>query len=34
MKEAVPADVVLVEAGKPAPVLMLPPGEFRYLYEE
>ena len=27
-------DVVLVEAGKPAPVLMLPPGEFRYVYEE
>jgi hypothetical protein len=34
MKDAVPADVVLAEAGKPAPVLMLPPGEFRYLYEE
>ena len=33
-QDAVPADVVLVEAGKPAPVLMLPPGEFRYLYEE
>jgi hypothetical protein len=34
VKDAVPADVVLVEAGKPAPVLMLPPGEFRYVYEE
>jgi hypothetical protein len=34
VKEAVPADVILIEAGKPAPVLMLPPGEFRYLYEE
>jgi hypothetical protein len=34
VKDAVPADVVLVEAGKPAPVLMLPPGEFRYIYEE
>lgn len=34
VKEAVPADVVIVEAGKPAPVLMLPPGEFRYVYEE
>jgi hypothetical protein len=33
-QDAVPADVVLVEAGKPAPVLMLPPGEFRYIYEE
>jgi hypothetical protein len=34
VKDAVPADVVLVEAGKPAPVLMLPPGEFRYVVEE
>jgi hypothetical protein len=34
VQEAVPADVVLVEAGKPAPALMLPPGEFRYVYEE
>ncbi len=34
VKEAVPADVILIEAGKPAPVLMLPPGEFRYVYEE
>lgn len=33
-QDAVPADVVLVEAGKPAPVLMLPPGEFRYVHEE
>lgn len=31
-QDAVPADVVLVEAGKP--VLMLPPGEVRYVYEE
>jgi hypothetical protein len=34
VKEAVPADVVIVEAGKPAPVLMLPPGEFRFVCEE
>jgi hypothetical protein len=34
VQDAVPADVVLVEAGKPAPVLMLPPGEFRHVYEE
>jgi hypothetical protein len=32
--DAVPADVVLVEAGKPAPKLMLPAGEFRYEFEE
>jgi hypothetical protein len=32
--DAVPADMVLVEAGKPAPALMLPPGEFRYAYED
>lgn len=31
---AVPADMVLVEAGKPAPALMLPPGQFRFSYEE
>jgi hypothetical protein len=34
VKDAVPADVVLVEAGRPAPVLMLPPGEFRPVAEE
>jgi hypothetical protein len=33
-RDAVPADVVLVEAGKPAPLLMLPPGEYRYVHEE
>lgn len=27
---AAPIDIVLVEAGKPAPMLMLPPDEFRY----
>lgn len=32
--DAVPADVVLVEAGKPAPELMLPKGEFRFASEE
>jgi hypothetical protein len=32
--DAVPADIVLVEAGMPAPALMLPPGEFRYAYED
>jgi hypothetical protein len=32
--DTVPADMVLVEAGKPPPRLMLPPGEFRYTYEE
>lgn len=31
---AVPADMVLVEAGKPAPALMLPQGQFRFSYEE
>ncbi len=34
VKDAVPADIVLVEAGKPAPVLMLPPGDYRFVYEE
>jgi hypothetical protein len=34
LPDAVPADVVLVEAGKPAPALMLPPGQFRFDYEE
>jgi hypothetical protein len=32
--DAVPADVVLVEAGKPAPKLMLPDGEYRFAVEE
>jgi hypothetical protein len=32
--DAVPADMVLAEAGKPAPALMLPAGEFRYAYED
>ena len=32
--DAVPADIVLVEAGKPAPALMLPAGEFRYAVED
>jgi hypothetical protein len=32
--DAVPADVVLVEAGKPVPKLMLPPGEYRFSVEE
>lgn len=31
---AVPADMVMVEAGKPAPSLMLPEGRFRFAYEE
>lgn len=31
---AVPADMVMVEAGKPAPSLMLPEGQFRFTYEE
>lgn len=31
---AVPADMVMVEAGKPAPSLMLPEGQFRFAYEE
>lgn len=31
---AVPADQVLVEAGKPAPAFMLPEGQFRFAYEE
>ncbi|WP_156116921.1 hypothetical protein [Massilia sp. 9096] len=33
VKGEIPADMVLVEAGKPMPVLMLPPGKFRYTYE-
>jgi hypothetical protein len=32
--DALPADVVLVEAGKPAPKLMLPKGEFRLSVED
>jgi hypothetical protein len=32
--DAVPADIVLAEAGKPAPTLMLPAGEFRYAVED
>jgi hypothetical protein len=31
---AIPADQVMVEAGKPAPALMLPEGQFRYGVEE
>lgn len=32
--DAVPADVVLVEAGKPVPKLMLPQGEYRFMAED
>jgi hypothetical protein len=32
--DAVPADVVLVEAGKPVPKLMLPKGEYRFAAED
>jgi len=32
--DAVPADAVLVDAGKPAPALMLPPGAFRFAVED
>lgn len=32
--DAVPIDIVLVEARKFAPALMLPPGDFRYSYED
>lgn len=32
--DAVPADVVVVEAGQPAPKLMLPKGEYRYVAED
>ncbi len=32
--DAVPADVVLVEAGKPVPKLMLPKGEYRFMAED
>lgn len=34
VKDAVPIDIVVVESGKPAPVLILPPGEFSYTYED
>jgi hypothetical protein len=33
-EDAVPADVVLVEAGKPVPTFMLPKGQFRYTVED
>lgn len=32
--DGVPADVVIVEAGKAVPKLMLPPGEFRFAFED
>lgn len=32
--DAVPVDAVMVEAGKPLPMLMPPPGEFRFEFEE
>jgi hypothetical protein len=32
--DAVPADVVLVEAGKPVPKLMLPEGQYRFVAED
>lgn len=32
--DAVPADIVLVEAGHPIPKLMLPNGEYRFTYED
>jgi hypothetical protein len=32
--DAVPADMVLVDAGKPSPMLMLPAGKFRFTYED
>jgi hypothetical protein len=28
--DAIPADVVMLEAGKPTPRFMLPPGEYTY----
>lgn len=31
--DAIPADLVIVEAGKPPPALMLPPGGFRFEFE-
>ena len=33
-EDAIPADVVTVEAGKPAPRFMLPPGDYIYSYLE
>ncbi|MFC0169904.1 hypothetical protein ACFFKC_17615 [Pseudoduganella danionis] len=32
--DSVPVDMVMVEAGKPAPMLMLPKGNFRFRFEE
>lgn len=32
--DAVPVDAVIIEASKPLPKLMLPPGEFRFEFEE
>lgn len=32
--DAVPVDVVLIEAGKPTPTFMLPKGRFRYAFED
>lgn len=32
--QAIPVDIVIVEAGKPTPSLMLPPGAFRFSYED
>ncbi|MFG6417320.1 hypothetical protein ACG02S_25845 [Roseateles sp. DC23W] len=32
--QAIPADIVIVEAGKPAPALMLPAGQFRFEFEQ
>lgn len=32
--DGIPADVVIVEAGKATPKLMLPPGEFRFAFED
>ena len=31
---AIPADLVIIEAGKPLPALMLPPGRYRFEYED
>lgn len=31
--QAIPADIVVVETGKPAPALMLPAGQFRFEFE-
>ncbi|MES2037881.1 MAG: hypothetical protein V4495_08595 [Pseudomonadota bacterium] len=32
--DGMPADVVMVQAGKTPPKLMLPPGEFRFAFED